>query len=91
MQGQRHRRKGVGGGMDPPLVCVAKKKGNKGKKERVSKQKVLKGCHQSQNVTVSVILDRPEFKKFSCRPNMVADNTFQCSMAPPLLNPFHRP
>ena len=27
----------------------------KGKKERVSKQKLLKGCHQGQNVTVLIM------------------------------------
>ena len=44
-----------------------RKYGNKGKK-RISKQKLLKGCHQGQNVTVLTILERLEFKKFSCRP-----------------------
>ena len=67
------------------MVCETKrKKGNKGKKERLSKQKLLKGCHQGQNVTVLAILERLEFKNFSSRPTMVADNTCQCSMAPPL-------
>ena len=67
----------------PQRFCVAKrKKGNKGKKERLSKQKLLKGCHQGQNVTVLAILERLEFKNFSGRPTMVADNTCQCSMAP---------
>ena len=32
------------------------------KKERVSKQKLLKGCHQGQNVTVLAIQERLEFK-----------------------------
>ena len=48
------------------LFCIAKrKKGNKGKKERVSKQKLgcqqqlgLKDCQQSQDVTVLAILER---------------------------------
>ena len=39
-----------------------RKKVNKGKKGRVSKQKLLKGCHQGQNVTVLAILERLEFK-----------------------------
>ena len=60
----------------PPLFYVAKtKKGSKGKKERVSKQKLLKGCHQGQNIIVLTILERLEFEKCSCRPTM-ADNTF---------------
>ena len=71
--------------MTLPLFCVAKrKKRNQGKKERFSKQKLLKGCHQGQNVTVLAILECLEFKKFSSRPTMVADNTSQCFMAPPL-------
>ena len=52
------------------------------KKERVSKQNLLKGCPQGQNVIVLTILERLEFETFSCRPTIVADNTFQCSMAP---------
>ena len=44
-----------------------RKYGNKGKK-RISKQKLLKGCHQGQNVTVLTILERLEFNKFSCQP-----------------------
>ena len=76
---------GTGGAMAPPLFCVTKrKKGKKRKKERLSKQKLLKGCHQGQNVTVLAILECLEFKIFSGRPTMVADNTCQCSMAPPL-------
>ena len=52
-----------GEGMTPPLFCVAKrKKGGKGKKERVSKQKLLKGCHQGQNIIVLAILERLESK-----------------------------
>ena len=56
--------------------------GDKGKKDGVSKQKLLKGCHQGQNITILTILERLEFENFSCRPTMVADNTFQCFMAP---------
>ena len=56
------------------LFCVAKrKKGNKGKEESVSKQKLLKGCHQGQNVTPLAILERLEFKNFSCWPTMVGE------------------
>ena len=58
----------------PPLFCVAKrKKGEKGKKERVSKQKLSKGCLQGQNIVVLAILERLEFENFS-------DNTCQCSI-----------
>ena len=70
----------------PPthFFCVAKrKKGDKGKKERVSKQKLSKGCHLGQNIIVLAILKRLEFENFSSRPTMVADNTFQCFMAHP--------
>ena len=84
-QGRRHR-----GGLcyspsphpfPPPFFCAVKrKKGNKEKKERISKQKLLKGCRQGQNITVLAILESLEFGNFSCRPTMVADNTFQCRM-----------
>ena len=80
IQGRRHR--GVRGGRGchgPPLFGIAKRK-----KEGFSKQKLLKGCHQGLNVTVLAILECLEFKKFSCQSTMVADNTFQCSMAPTL-------
>ena len=50
-------------------------------KERVSKQKLSKGCHhQGQNIIVLAILEHLEFENFSCWPTMVVDNTFQCSM-----------
>ena len=49
------------------LFCVTKRKlGNKRRGERFSKQKLLKGCHQGQNVTVLAILERLELKNFSC-------------------------
>ena len=58
-----------------------KNRETKGKKERISREKLLKGCRQGQNVTVLAILECLEFKNFSCQPTMVADNTFQRSMA----------
>ena len=55
-QGRRHRGGRGRGAIAPTIFCnKKKKKGNKEKKERVSKQKLLKGCHQSQNVTVLVM------------------------------------
>ena len=63
-----------------PLFCVAKrKKGNK-EKERISKQKLLKSCHQYQNVTVLDILERLKFK-----------NTFQYFIASTLWNQIRWP
>ena len=61
-----------------PEVRRGAGKEDKRKKERVSKQKLLKGCHQGQNIIILTILERLEFKNFSYRPTMVADNTFQC-------------
>ena len=95
IHGQQHQVRGRGSkkgvGYGPPLFWVANtKKGGKSKKEWVSKQKLLKDCHQGQNI-VLVILKHLEFENFSCLPTMVADNTFHCSMAPPLWNPFHQP
>ena len=64
-----------------PFGVAKRKKGNKGKKEIVSKQKLLKGCYQGQNLTVLAILERLEFQKFYS----------QHSMSPPFWNPFRRP
>ena len=48
-----------------PTFCAAKRKtGSKRKKERVSKQKLLKGCYQGQNVILIAVLERPQFKNF---------------------------
>ena len=69
--------------MPPFFVCIAKrKKGDKGKKERVSKQKLSKGCHQGQNIIVLAILECLEFENLSCRPTMVANNTFSVPWPP---------
>ena len=73
LQGRQHR--GFGGSMLSPLFLDSKKK-KKEREERVSKQKLLKNCHQGQNVTILVILECLEFKKFCCRLTMVADNSF---------------
>ena len=48
----------------------------------VSKQKQLKGSHQGQNATDLAVPESLEFKIFSCRPAMVADNAFLCSITP---------
>ena len=58
------------------LQQTKKKTRKKEKKERISKQKLLKSCHQGQNVTVLAILERLEFKSFSCWPTMVANSVF---------------
>ena len=47
----------------------------------LDEQKLLQDCRQGQNVTVLAILERLEFKNFSYQRTMMADNTFQCSMA----------
>ena len=59
IQGWRHQ--GVAGGMAPHFFVWQKKRI---KKERISKQKLLKGCHQGKNVTVLVILERWNSKIF---------------------------
>ena len=41
--------------MTPFFLCSKNKKGNKGKREKVSKLKLLKGFLQDQNVTVLVM------------------------------------
>ena len=47
----------------PRFYIAKRKKENKEKKERFSKQKLLKGCHQGQSVAVLAILERLLFKK----------------------------
>ena len=48
------------------FVRSKKKRGKqREKKERVTKQKLLKGCHQGQNATVLAILEHLEFKNFA--------------------------
>ena len=69
------------GAMPPPTFWWSKKrKGKQRKKERVSKQKLLNGCNQGQNVTVLVILERLKCKDFFYRPTMVADNSVPCPL-----------
>ena len=48
----------------PATFLGSKKKKGKQRKKRVSMQRLLNGCHQSQNVTLLVILEHPEFKNF---------------------------
>ena len=51
--------------LSPPLLSVflptKKKKRNK---QRIPKQKLSRGCHQDQNVTVLAILEHLQFKVF---------------------------
>ena len=65
-----------------PIFCVAKEK-KKRRKESFNAE-TIKRLTSVQNVTVLAILERLEFKNFSCRPTMVTGSAFQCSMAPPL-------
>ena len=61
-----HRTRNSGGlGVHDFFFQEKRKKGNGGKKESVSKQELLKACHQGQNVIVLAILERLEFKNFS--------------------------
>ena len=48
----------------PIFLRRKKKKASKGKKERVSKLQLLKGCHQGQAFTVLAIPERLDFKVF---------------------------
>ena len=58
--------------MTPTLFCEAKR--NKGKKERVSKQKLLKGCNQIQNVIAIVILELVDFDDLGGRPILLVSH-----------------
>ena len=45
--------------------CIAEKnKNNRKKKKGIQSRKYLKGCHQGQNITVLVILERLELNMF---------------------------
>ena len=75
-QGRRHQG-GQGGSHGPPTFFSWQKENRE--KEKVSKQKLLKGCHQGQNVTVLAIR-ASRVQKFL----LLANIPFQCSMTPPL-------
>ena len=84
------------GGPCPPLLFSTflrskKKKGRQRKKGKgVSKQKLLKGCHQGQNAIVLAILEPLEFN-FFLSDNHGSRQYFSVFHGPPLLNPFHKP
>ena len=51
--------------LSPPLLSVFLRiKKKKRKKQRIPKQKLSRGCHQDQNVTVLAILEHLQFKVF---------------------------
>ena len=67
----------------PPTFLQSKKKKGKQREKRKSfKAEIIKRLSLRSNVTVLAILERLEFKTFSCGPTMVAENIFQCSVAP---------
>ena len=55
------------------------------KKERVSKQKLSKGCHQGQNIIVLAILERLEFENFFLSGNHGDQQYFSVFHGPPTL------
>ena len=78
------RREHGGHGPPPTFLCRKRKNGNKGQNTKDFKAETIKRLLLRLSHTVLAILVRLEFKNFSFRPTMVADNTFQCSLAPPL-------
>ena len=73
------RRNGEGGAWPPHFFAQQKeKRETKTKKKGFQSRnyKLLKGCHQGQNIIILAILDRLEFENFSCRSTMVADDIF---------------
>ena len=85
------------GAMAPHFFANQKEKRETNRKKDFSKQKLLKGCHQGENVSVLAFLERLEFKIFPFQIfififfSWLADNTCHRSMAPPLWNPFRWP
>ena len=59
-------------------TATLEKKKKKGKKEIFTKLKLFKGCHQGQTAAVVVILERPDFKNFSCWSTIVTNNNVPC-------------
>ena len=49
------------------------------------KETSLKGCHQGQNITALVFLERLEFEDFSCQPTMMADQNVSVFHGPSTL------
>ena len=64
------------GTCSPHFFAQQKEKEKQSKKRKSLKAKLLKDCHQSQNVTTLAILERLEFRNFPCWPIMVADRYF---------------
>ena len=60
------------------LFCIAKRKKGKQREKTVSKQKLLKSCHQGQSITV---LANIEHLKFLLSANHGGENTCQCFWA----------
>ena len=58
------------------LLRSKKKKERQRQKREGFKAETIKSCHQGQNIIVLAILERLESENVSCRPIMVADNTF---------------
>ena len=75
---------GEPGGMAPTFLRSRKKKGKQGKKRKSSKAETIKRLSPRSKCYCLAILERLEFKKFSCQPAMMADITFKCSMVPAL-------
>ena len=85
LQGWRYQ----GGG--PRRLCPLPKNGNKGKKGKSFKAETIKRLSPRSKPYCFSHSRASRIQFFSSRPAMVADNTFQCSVAPPLSNPFRRP
>ena len=81
---------GVDGRVMAPFCQAKRKIGNKGKRERVSRRKLLKCYHQVLNVPVLAIPERLEFKIFLVNQPWWP-TILQCFVALPLWNPFCRP
>ena len=79
------------GAMGLPFLRIKNKKGEQREKRKTFKAETIKRLSPRLKCYCLAILERLEFKNFSGRSTMVADNTCQCSMAPPLWNPFRRP
>ena len=69
----------------------SKNRKGKQRKKKIFKAETIKRLLARSKCYCFNYSSASRIQKFSCRPNMVANNTFQSSISPPLRNPFRRP
>ena len=88
-QGRQHRGRGWVEGMPPPphtqtFLRSKKKNGNKGKTRKSFKAETIKKLSPRSKCYCFSHSRASRIQKLFCRPTMMADSTFQCSVASPI-------